>query len=199
MRRTSASAVASITTSPPPLAKITQSPSLPGVASFPKRPSPETTNAKTLKPSGTGCATRPPFPSEKCRYRIGVRVSMTASFPSDSPAITRTTTFPSALAPTGMRAAGISWYRGRMRLSFFGRFTQSWKPCMRPPVFWNSGSGISEWTTPSPAVIHWTSPGVSAPACPRESRWRIAPARRYVTVSKPRCGWSGAPTALPGE
>jgi hypothetical protein len=40
---------------------------------------------------------------------MGVRVSMTAFVPSDSPAITLTRAVPSALRPSGMRAAGISW------------------------------------------------------------------------------------------
>ena len=105
-------------------------------------------------------------------------MSITALLPSDSPAITRTVTLPSSLFATGMLAPTTSWYRGAIILSRAGRFTHSWKPCMRPPFSWNEGSGISECTTPEPAVIHWTSPGVSFPRLPRESLCSMAPERR---------------------
>jgi hypothetical protein len=40
---------------------------------------------------------------------IGVRVSMTARFPSASPARMRTETAPSSEVASGIFAAGISW------------------------------------------------------------------------------------------
>ena len=68
---------------------------------------------------------------------------------------------------------------------------------------WNSSSGlgrsvlsignISECTTPSPAVIHWTSPGPKRAADPSESEWSMKPLRMTVMVSKPRCGCDGNP------
>jgi hypothetical protein len=49
---------------------------------------------------------------------------------------------------------GMSRYQGARILSLAGRFSQSWKPSMRP----SSCSGISLWMTPRPAVIHCTPP-----------------------------------------
>ena len=43
-----------------------------------------------------------------------------------------------------------------------GRFTQSWKPHMRPSFC----LGISEWMMPRPAVIHCTLPGIRYPRLP---------------------------------
>ena len=51
---------------------------------------------------------------------------------------------------------------------------------------------------PAPAVIHCVAPSVITPPPPFESRCLILPSIMYVTVSKPRCGWSGAPLASPG-
>src|SRR5436189_129161 len=57
---------------------------------------------------------------------------------------------------------------------------------MRPPAVIISVDGSSEWITPAPAVIHCTSPGPRRPALPAESWCCMPPARRYVTVWKPR-------------
>ncbi len=129
---------------------------------------------------------------------IGVRVSMTARAPSASPAMTRTWARPSGVFAVGSFSFGNSWYRGAIILSLAGRFTQIWKPCMRPPFSRMRLDGISECTTPRPAVIHCTSPGPILPRWPAESLCSISPSSMYVTVSKPRCGWSGAPIASPG-
>jgi hypothetical protein len=51
-----------------------------------------------------------------------------------------------------------------------------------------SCSGISEWTIPRPAVIHWIPPPPMRPELPRLSLWRIRPSSITVTVSKPLCG-----------
>ena len=106
-----------------------------------------------------------------------------------APAITRTRTPPSA---SQHGHAGRRRCRGRpaaVILSFAARLTHSWKPAMRPA----SCSGISEWMMPRPAVIHCTLPGSSRPTLPTLSRWRMRPSSMIVTVSKPRCGWSGKP------
>ena len=104
------------------------------------------------------------------------------------PAITRTVT-PSAVVRTGTSAGAMSRYAGGCILSLAARLTQSWKPAIRPA----SCSGISEWMMPRPAVIHCTLPGSSRPTLPTLSRCRMRPSSMIVTVSKPRCGWSGKP------
>ena len=105
-----------------------------------------------------------------------------------APAMTRTRT-PAASVYCGTAAGAMSRYAGAVILSAAARLTQSWKPAMRP----SSCSGISEWMMPRPAVIHWTLPGSSRPTLPTLSRWRMRPSSMIVTVSKPRCGWSGKP------
>ena len=74
-----------------------------------KLPSPSTTNAKAFSDFGTLCANPAPAASLTCRYRMGMRVSMTPFVPSDSPAITLTSTLPSSVRATGMRSDVVSW------------------------------------------------------------------------------------------
>lgn len=53
--------------------------------------------------------------------------------------------------------------------------------------------GISAWTIPFPAVIHYISPGNRVPLFPKKSSWYIDPFCKYVMVSNPLWGWSGKP------
>src|SRR3989442_11584613 len=91
------------------------------------------------------------------------------AMPRTSPAITFTRT-PSSVK-VGISAAGMSRYVGALILSLAGRFSQSWKPC----IWLFSCSGISEWTTPRAAVIHWTPPAETTPSWPALSPVPYAP------------------------
>eukprot|EP01139_Manchomonas_bermudensis_P016163 Amastigsp_a511965_34.p3 type:complete len:113 gc:universal Amastigsp_a511965_34:397-735(+) len=100
-----------------------------------------------------------------------------------SPAMTLTTT-PGSTSTSGTASGGMSWYRGAIILCDAGRLDHSWKPRSRPSLC----AGISEWTMPRPAVIHWIDPAVSSPLFPQWSACRIEPSRSTETVSNPRCG-----------
>lgn len=68
--------------------------------------------------------------------------------PKASPEITATVTPP--WLGLGISDPLSSWYIGSTSLSRLGRFTHSCKPTTG-----SSEIGISAWTTPCPAVIHW--------------------------------------------
>ena len=69
-------------------------------------------------------------------------------FPSDSPAMTLT--FTPSCCTTGISLLRNSWYSGSTILFSLDKLTHSWRPW-----FSLSSTGISEWTIPRPAVIHY--------------------------------------------
>ena len=68
----------------------------------------------------------------------------------------------SAVTYSGITSLGKSCTRAAAILLCAGRLSQSWKPSITPSFC----SGISEWITPRPAVIHCTPPFSSKPFVP---------------------------------
>ncbi len=118
-----------------------------------------------------------------------------------SPATEPATTVTCVVRPSSSTASsrGMSWSHsivkcGSTSLSRGREVQPDLEQLDRVGLVARRAAGTSrEWTMPSPAVTHWTSPRPKRAAAPSESEWSIRPWRTKVIVSKPRWGCWGKP------